>query len=170
MLAPPGLACRLGRWSPVATVQRRPKWQRRPVRGSGDQGVGTANPAHPAGETVGPRKPPPGARKRGSGKLPFRGRCGGEKGAKTRAGLARIFASPTDRYVMPSKGARPLKSRRAKPKGIFTPCAGTRPGAHGAEGSSCLARARAPAGEAQRNYHAPSGCGPGLRGSSLFWG
>ena len=30
---PPGLACRLGRWSPVATVQRRPKWQRRPVRG-----------------------------------------------------------------------------------------------------------------------------------------
>ena len=28
----PGLACRLGRWSPVATVQRRPKRELRPVR------------------------------------------------------------------------------------------------------------------------------------------
>ena len=30
---PPGLACRLGRWSPVATVQRRPKRELKPVRG-----------------------------------------------------------------------------------------------------------------------------------------
>ena len=30
---PPGLSSRFGRWSPVATVQRRPEWQRRPVRG-----------------------------------------------------------------------------------------------------------------------------------------
>ena len=50
----------------------------------------------------------------------------------------------------------PPKSRRTKCRGIFLACGANRPGAPFAEGFYCPARARAPAGEAKREFPALS--------------
>ena len=167
-------------------------------------------PTEPAGETGGgkhtasqssrrngrARKTSLGAREQGSGKLPFRGSCGGEKGAKTRAGLARFFASPTDCYVMPPEGGR-LRCERPlslQTEGCHSRQGGMPFGAAFPHSAWSRKTSKIPERAARRDFPAlrghaprsalcggifppragtrpgPSGQGLCLRGSSLSWG
>ena len=161
------------------------------------RGVGSTQLLSPAGETVGPRKTPLGAREQGSARLPCSGELRGRKGRKNQGGTGQVFlparltAMLCHRKAEGSgvKGRYPFRPRGVTPDREECPL-GQRfpipPGhARPLKSRSALQRRDFPAlrGHAPRSAlcggifppragtrPGPSGQGLCLRGSSLSWG